>query len=308
MSGSRGACSRRPAGSCSSSATRYLHTGLTLEVRRQFEAFLTSKGYRVAPVTVDNYDYLFAAALDRAVAKGDSALQAQDPHRVSALHGARRGLLRAAGGSALRPRDPPDALIHASALNARAFGTLATMLEARGYKFITLEEALADPAYRSADTYVGPGGITLDSPLGADRRTDEAVLRRRAAGARLGDDGESGARRGEEVARALLVVQRLDRIEAGGAGGGIEAEDEADADRDDEGQDDRAWWSRSSTSRRGSRSAATAPTPTRTPTTPPVERDDRRLDQELADDVALPGADGAADADLARPLHARSPA
>jgi len=55
----------------------YLHTGLTLDVRRQFEAFLTSRHYRVAPVTVDNYDYLFAAALDRAVAAGDSALQAK---------------------------------------------------------------------------------------------------------------------------------------------------------------------------------------------------------------------------------------
>src|SRR6478735_520774 len=138
----------------------FLHTGLTLEVRRRFEAFLTSKGYRVAPVTVDNYDYLFAAALDRAVAKGDSALQGRIlteyplyMERVVAYYEQQAAALF---GHEIRQ----TLLIHASALNARAFGTLAAMLEARGYKFITLEEALADPAYRSADTYVGPGGIT----------------------------------------------------------------------------------------------------------------------------------------------------
>ena len=37
---------------------------------------------------------------------------------------------------------------------------LASMFERRGYAFITLDRALEDPAYRSADTYTGPGGIT----------------------------------------------------------------------------------------------------------------------------------------------------
>lgn len=34
------------------------------------------------------------------------------------------------------------------------------MFERRGYRFITLERALEDPAYRSLDTFVGPSGIT----------------------------------------------------------------------------------------------------------------------------------------------------
>ena len=51
-------------------------------------------------------------------------------------------------------------LIHASLLNADRFDTLARVIERRGYTFVTLEEALADSAYRSADTYVGPAGIT----------------------------------------------------------------------------------------------------------------------------------------------------
>jgi len=138
----------------------FLHTGLTLDARRQFEAFLTSKGYRVAPVTVDNYDYVFAAALDRAVARGDGALQAKILTEYP-LYMERVVAYYEQQATALFGHEIKQTLIiHASALNARGFNALATMLERRGYRFITLEEALADPAYRTADTYVGPGGIT----------------------------------------------------------------------------------------------------------------------------------------------------
>jgi hypothetical protein len=45
-------------------------------------------------------------------------------------------------------------------LNADRFGDLAAMFERRGYRFITLDRALEDPAYQKADTYTGPAGIT----------------------------------------------------------------------------------------------------------------------------------------------------
>jgi peptidoglycan/xylan/chitin deacetylase (PgdA/CDA1 family) len=44
----------------------FLHTGRTLAARRALEKFLADRGYRVAPVTIDNYDYVFAAAYERA--------------------------------------------------------------------------------------------------------------------------------------------------------------------------------------------------------------------------------------------------
>ena len=34
------------------------------------------------------------------------------------------------------------------------------MLQARGYTFVSLDEALADPAYALADGYVGPRGLS----------------------------------------------------------------------------------------------------------------------------------------------------
>src|SRR5439155_4117571 len=49
----------------------FLHTGRDLETRQQFDAFLAARGYRVAPVTIDNDEYIFAQAYDRASVRGD---------------------------------------------------------------------------------------------------------------------------------------------------------------------------------------------------------------------------------------------
>ena len=51
-------------------------------------------------------------------------------------------------------------LLHANTLNADYFPRLARCLEGRSYRFIRLEEALEDEAYRQPDTYVGPWGIS----------------------------------------------------------------------------------------------------------------------------------------------------
>ena len=55
---------------------------------------------------------------------------------------------------------PQVLLLHATALNASSLDALAGMFKTRGYTFISLDRALEDPVYQSADTYVGPAGIT----------------------------------------------------------------------------------------------------------------------------------------------------
>lgn len=51
-------------------------------------------------------------------------------------------------------------LLHANALNADHFGRLAQAIKGRGYRFLRLEEAIADEAYALPDTYVGDWGIS----------------------------------------------------------------------------------------------------------------------------------------------------
>ncbi len=52
----------------------FLNTGPDLETKEALERFLDEHGYTVAPVTIDNDDYLYAAAYTNATAQGDSGL------------------------------------------------------------------------------------------------------------------------------------------------------------------------------------------------------------------------------------------
>jgi hypothetical protein len=57
--------------------------------------------------------------------------------------------------------EPPQVLlIHANMLNADFLDQLALMMKRRGYRFVSLEEALKDKAYSSPDEYAGTYGIS----------------------------------------------------------------------------------------------------------------------------------------------------
>jgi peptidoglycan-N-acetylglucosamine deacetylase len=138
----------------------FLHVGTTLDVRRASEAFLAERGYTIAPVTVDGKDYIYASLYATAVRKGDTALAAKltaDYLRFSD----EKFALAEETATRLMGRDINHVLLlHANAINADHFGALADVIKKRGYRFITLEEALKDEAYKQPDTYVGTWGHT----------------------------------------------------------------------------------------------------------------------------------------------------
>ncbi len=135
----------------------FLRTGRTLDDRRRFESSLAERGYRVAPVTIDNSDYVFAAAYDLAPADSVRRRVADEYIRyMEAVTAYYEQQSRALFGREIAQ----VLLLHANNLNADHFGRLAEMYARRGYAFVSMERALRDPAYASEDTYTGPGGIT----------------------------------------------------------------------------------------------------------------------------------------------------
>jgi peptidoglycan/xylan/chitin deacetylase (PgdA/CDA1 family) len=136
----------------------YLHLGTTPEVRSAFQDFLAAHGYTVAPVTVNNSEWVFAVAYSRAQAQGDNdAAQrigaAYVPYMDTVFARAEQQALELFG----RPI-PHVLVLHANALNADYFDALAAMLRQRGYRFIELGDALKDSAYASAIGYSGFNG------------------------------------------------------------------------------------------------------------------------------------------------------
>ena len=136
----------------------FLHLGKTAEVRTAFQRFLAAHGYTVAPVTVNNSEWVFAVAYARAQAQGDleAARQigaAYVPYMEAVFARSEKLAIDLFG----RPI-PHVLVLHANSLNADYFGTLATMLRQRGYRFITLDDALKDSAYASHMSFSGLEG------------------------------------------------------------------------------------------------------------------------------------------------------
>lgn len=138
----------------------HLYTGHTPEIKSALARFLDGRGYRVAPVTIDNADYIFASVYADAKRRGDAATvkriaDAYVPYMEGMFEFFEKLSVGVAGYEIRQVL-----LLHANELNADTFDQLAAMMKRRGYAFITLEQALQDKAYNLPDAYVGRRGIS----------------------------------------------------------------------------------------------------------------------------------------------------
>jgi peptidoglycan/xylan/chitin deacetylase (PgdA/CDA1 family) len=138
----------------------FLQTGRSLEVKAQLDAFLAKHGYTIAPVSFDNADYIFSAAYDKAFDKKDTVLMKQVgdayvPYMEKKLDYWERQSVKLFGREISQ-----ILLIHANFINSDYFDDLAVMFRKRGYRFVTLDEALKDEAYLLPDRYTGHAGIS----------------------------------------------------------------------------------------------------------------------------------------------------
>src|SRR6476646_4685948 len=138
----------------------FLQTGRTLEIKENFNDFLAAHGYKIAPVSIDNGDYIFSRAYDNAFDKGDRATMkkvgaAYVPYMESKLEYWERQSTKLFGREISQ-----ILLIHANFINSDYLGDLIKMFRRRGYDIVDLDAALKDEAYRLPDEYVGPAGIS----------------------------------------------------------------------------------------------------------------------------------------------------
>ena len=139
----------------------YLWTGETPGKKAAIAEGLAARGYDVAPVTIDNNDWMFAGAYRRAEAVGDAALmsrigEAYVAHMAAVLDHMEPYSAELTGG-----REPAQILLlHANSLNRDWYPKIHALYLSRGYRFVTLDEAMADPVYSQADDYVRANGIS----------------------------------------------------------------------------------------------------------------------------------------------------
>jgi len=135
----------------------YLDAGRDIQTRREAEAFLTARGYQVAPITMDAWDWMYARLYDDARKRADKALQEQ---LVSSYLSYSASVFEYDENLSkeLFGYEPKQILLlHANWLEADHVGELIELLRKRGYQFVTLGDALGDGAYSGPDEYVGEG-------------------------------------------------------------------------------------------------------------------------------------------------------
>jgi peptidoglycan/xylan/chitin deacetylase (PgdA/CDA1 family) len=134
-----------------------LQTGPDPETKKAFERFLTERGYRIAPVTIDNQDFMFAVVYAKAKRRGDTELMKRIVDEYIPYMERMFEFFEKLSVETLGYEVKQTLLLHANELNADHFDELAQMMRKRGYTFISLEQALEDKAYSLTDAQSSKG-------------------------------------------------------------------------------------------------------------------------------------------------------
>lgn len=136
----------------------YLDVGPDLSTRRASESFLTGRGYRIAPVTVDPMDWFFADLYDDAHTHNDTALMARIAAAFLAYADSSLTYEEHRSREVVGYEPRQILLLHDTWLEADHLPDLLAICRRHGYTFTTLDDALTDPAYAQPDTYISDTG------------------------------------------------------------------------------------------------------------------------------------------------------
>jgi peptidoglycan/xylan/chitin deacetylase (PgdA/CDA1 family) len=139
----------------------FLHSGTTAEIHQGIVDFLAARQYRVAPVTVDYADYTYAGVYSRLLTRGEVDIAEKIKQAYLGQVDAGFEYAEKASVEVFGYEVPQILLIHCNELNAVTLRESIARMRLRGYSFITLDEAMKDPAYERPDTFAGPGGSWL---------------------------------------------------------------------------------------------------------------------------------------------------
>lgn len=123
------------------------HVGDTAEKRRAVEALLAERGYRLAASTIDTSDYVFDKARERALARRDATMRRRIEKAYIAYSQQQIAYYAGLDREVMGYEPPSILLLHLNRLNAATLDQLLMLFRAAGYRFVSLSEAQADPAY-----------------------------------------------------------------------------------------------------------------------------------------------------------------
>ena len=135
-----------------------LRRGNTVEKRDSVYTFLEQEGYTIAPVSIDNNEWVYNRDYSRALAKKDEEKIIETGNEYL-MHMREISLKYLKKGKELTTRDVKHILLlHANPINADYLGKVLQWYKDEGWEFITLKNALEDPIYSEKVDLVSPYG------------------------------------------------------------------------------------------------------------------------------------------------------
>ena len=139
----------------------YLHEGDDIEKRRAVRAYLQQHGYRVAQVTLDWEDYLWNSAYARCSAKDDTKSIAWLKSSYLAIEASYLDLGRDLAKMVYGHDINHVLLLHLGAFSKTILPEAFDLMEKKGFKFVTLQEAESDAVYEGDPDVASKYGGTL---------------------------------------------------------------------------------------------------------------------------------------------------
>ena len=146
----------------------YLHEGDTEKKKKRIRKDLYRGSYRIAHVSVKTavnfFNRPFVRSQTEYPEKLDALKEKYLSHVMASLDYAEKQ------SHAVFGRNIPHVLqLHMGVATSTMLKPLIEMLKSRGYGFVSLVDALDDPAYSTSEEYVGPLGLTFIDRVAATR-------------------------------------------------------------------------------------------------------------------------------------------
>jgi len=138
----------------------YLHRGNSKAKADSLAEYLSGRQYIEAPVTIDNAEWIFAAAYDSVLKTNDENLRKSIGSEYIRYMELKLRYYEGQSEKLFGRNIRQILLIHANSLNSDFMGDLLSMFVKNGYIFVDLETALQDELYKTEDRYFKKGGIS----------------------------------------------------------------------------------------------------------------------------------------------------
>lgn len=138
----------------------FLNTGPDMQTRLAFEKFLAAHNYKVAPVTIDNSEWIYSKAYNLVSKQDNNELKKRIGEDYIRYMLSEFDFHEALSQDLFDTEIAHTLLIHANQINADYIDQLLEDISKRGYEFVPLQDALKDPAYQHKDNYIGSSGIS----------------------------------------------------------------------------------------------------------------------------------------------------